>query len=106
VGCATERDYIERKRAAKRILAAGGASGRHFEFTRINIEPIILRKKIEDAGEVSTVRIAFTLSFALGLATDAARRDPDSRSTHCGEPSSDRFVRPSMPVRSLPPAPR
>jgi hypothetical protein len=23
----------------------------HFEFTRINIEPIILRKKIEDSGE-------------------------------------------------------
>jgi hypothetical protein len=24
----------------------------HFEFTRINIEPIILRKKIEDVREV------------------------------------------------------
>jgi hypothetical protein len=26
-----------------------------FEFTRINIEPIILRKKIEDAREVSAI---------------------------------------------------
>jgi hypothetical protein len=35
----------------------GSASGgrtwwAHFEFTRINIEPIILRKKIEDLREV------------------------------------------------------
>jgi len=40
----------------KELMAADGVSrGRawwaHFEFTRINIEPTILRKKIEDLRE-------------------------------------------------------
>jgi hypothetical protein len=35
------------------VGAAGGRSWwAHFEFTRINIEPIVLRKKIEDVREV------------------------------------------------------
>ena len=34
-------------------LSGGRAWWAHFEFTRINIEPIILRKKIEDWREVS-----------------------------------------------------
>ena len=34
------------------MLASGGRTWwAHFEFTRINIEPIILRKKIEDLRE-------------------------------------------------------
>jgi hypothetical protein len=33
-------------------LSGGRSWWAHFEFTRINIEPIILRKKIEDLGEV------------------------------------------------------
>ena len=32
-------------------LSGGRAWWAHFEFTRINIEPIILRKKIEDVRE-------------------------------------------------------
>jgi hypothetical protein len=36
----------------------------HFEFTRINIEPIILRKKIEDAREVSAI-VGFRATAAL-----------------------------------------
>jgi len=32
-------------------LSGGRTWWAHFEFTRINIEPIILRKKIEDARE-------------------------------------------------------
>ena len=32
-------------------LSGGRAWWAHFEFTRINIEPIILRKKIEDLHE-------------------------------------------------------
>jgi hypothetical protein len=35
--------------------ASGGRTWwAHFEFTRINIEPIILRKKIEDLREART----------------------------------------------------
>jgi hypothetical protein len=34
-------------------LSGGRTWWAHFEFTRINIEPTILRKKIEDAREVS-----------------------------------------------------
>jgi hypothetical protein len=29
----------------------------HFEFTRINIKPMILKNKIEDSGEASEVRL-------------------------------------------------
>jgi hypothetical protein len=40
---------------------AGPNGGRswwaHFEFTRINIEPIILRKKIEDLREAGTLTL-------------------------------------------------
>jgi hypothetical protein len=32
-----------------------GTAGGRFEFTRINIEPTILGKKIEDAREVSAI---------------------------------------------------
>ena len=39
--------------AAERLQAAHWWA--HFEFTRINIEPTILRKKIEDAREVSAI---------------------------------------------------
>jgi hypothetical protein len=36
----------------RRLSLSGGRRWwAHFEFTRINIEPIILRKKIEDAPE-------------------------------------------------------
>jgi hypothetical protein len=40
-------------------MAEAASGGRtwwaHFEFTRINIEPIILRNKIEDAREVGAL---------------------------------------------------
>src|SRR5436190_22055881 len=49
-------------------LSGGRTWWAHFEFTRINIEPIILRKKIEDlcetrADEDSPGRPAGSLSF-------------------------------------------
>jgi len=34
-------------------LSGGRTWWAHFEFTRINIEPIILRKKIEDFRQLS-----------------------------------------------------
>ena len=37
--------------AAQPVLSGGRTWWAHFEFTRINIEPIILRKKIEDLRE-------------------------------------------------------
>ena len=36
-------------------LNGGRSWWAHFEFTRINIEPTILPKKIEDAREVSAI---------------------------------------------------
>ncbi len=39
-------------RSIKTSLSGGRAWWAHLEFTRINIEPIILRKKIEDVREV------------------------------------------------------
>ena len=44
-------------------LSGGRRWWAHFEFTRINIEPIILRKKFEDAREVRLLS-----SVLLGLA--------------------------------------
>jgi hypothetical protein len=38
-------------RQPSRSASGGRTSWAHFEFTRINIEPTILRKKIEDARE-------------------------------------------------------
>jgi hypothetical protein len=38
-------------RSTRAGLNGGRAWWAHFEFTRINIEPIILRKKIEDLPE-------------------------------------------------------
>ena len=47
------------------IRSSGGCTWwAHFEFTRINIEPIILRKKIEDAREVSAI-VGFRAAAAL-----------------------------------------
>ena len=43
-------------------LSGGRTWWAHFEFTRINIEPIILRKKIEDVREAgATLLIAARL---------------------------------------------
>ena len=38
-------------------LSGGRAWWAHFEFTRINIEPTILRKKIEDLREAGTLTL-------------------------------------------------
>ena len=38
-------------------LSGGRTWWAHFEFTRINIEPIILRKKIEDVREVGATLV-------------------------------------------------
>ena len=49
-------------------MAEAASGGRtwwaHFEFTRINIEPIILKNKIEDAREVSAI-VRFRAAAAL-----------------------------------------
>jgi hypothetical protein len=39
-------------------LSGGRTWWAHFEFTRISIEPIILRKKIEDLMKVQEIGIA------------------------------------------------
>jgi hypothetical protein len=41
--------------AAQPAFSGGPTWWAHFEFTRINITPTILRKKIEDAREVSAI---------------------------------------------------
>jgi len=38
-------------------LSGGRTWWAHFEFTRINIEPTILRKKIEDLHQLAAFRI-------------------------------------------------
>ena len=48
----------------------------HFELTRINIEPIILRKKIEDPREAGATRLR--LAFILYLEV-SGRHAEDSR---------------------------
>jgi hypothetical protein len=56
-----------------------GGGGRiwwaHFEFTRINIEPTILRKKIEDMQETGASIAGPT--FALSRSRSTARSRPD-----------------------------
>jgi hypothetical protein len=47
--------------------AMAGAWWAHLEFTRINIEPIILRKKIEDVRDVREM-------CARGSAVEGARK--------------------------------
>jgi hypothetical protein len=55
-----------------------GAPGGHFEFTRVNIEPTILRKKIEDVmnvkgiGEKSFLKLKPLVTVA--IAVDHERR--------------------------------
>ena len=57
------------RKTTPRVAPSGGrAWWAHFEFTRINIEPIILRKKIEDLREAGgTLLIAARLSRPIGL---------------------------------------
>ena len=43
-------------RTADSLHGYGGEGWAHFEFTRIDIEPIILRKKIEDVREVGAFK--------------------------------------------------
>ena len=56
VGIAIGRESLWNVRGVATGWPSGGRTWRaHFEFTRINIEPIILRKKIEDARERATL---------------------------------------------------
>ena len=48
-------------RSADSLRRYGSEGWAHFEFTRINIEPTILRKKIEDARERATLVLAAAL---------------------------------------------
>ena len=47
----------------------------HFEFTRINIEPIILKNKIEDLREASAICVDSGLSVYRRATLNAKRRE-------------------------------
>ena len=47
----------------------GAVGGPHFEFTPINIEPIILRNKIKDLREVPALVSIFRLHASLSTAS-------------------------------------
>jgi len=49
------RQAVTHGRAPPKPPGGGRTWWAHFEFTRINIEPIILRKKIEDLRDVGTL---------------------------------------------------
>jgi hypothetical protein len=65
-----------RHRPAKNSSSGGRTWWAHFEFTRINIEPIILRKNIEDPREAGATRLR--LAFILYLEV-SGRHAEDSR---------------------------
>jgi hypothetical protein len=69
--------FAGRRRWANRELLSGLSGGRawwaHFDFTRINIAPIILRKKIEDVREAARSCLKSTvLGHAVRLSQLAA----------------------------------
>jgi hypothetical protein len=56
-------------------LGAGRTSWAHFEFTRINIEPIILRKKIEDWREAGAVVLCSSIRSVSATIGSTRRRE-------------------------------
>jgi hypothetical protein len=74
---------LSKSSSGHRLIHKTGLSGgrcwwAHFEFTRINIEPIILRKKIEDlmnvrgVGEKSFLKLKPLVSVAVPKTDRAA----------------------------------
>src|SRR5258708_7050589 len=68
--------WLEFRRVLFRSVLHGGRTWwAHFEFTRINIEPIILRKKIEDLREAgATLPDAAAFSISGSMAASSRRR--------------------------------
>jgi len=96
----TLRRSAGRPATAQQARSGGRTWWAHFEFTRINIEPIILKNKFEDLGQLGAFMFGAGGVGKPARPRNAAQVPQRSRETNEGDQAENKFA--EWPVDRMP----